>query len=117
MAKEIKKKSAKETSNVFHNIMAASVKGNPKPEKRPHEVLLEIQEAVKKLNKKYPVAFVRDGLEMQLRIGFQYMGAGRELYYKMNPNWPIDIVNEVQKIVESKAAANPSIISGIVQDK
>ena len=31
MAKAVKKKSAKEASNVFHNIMAASVKGNPKP--------------------------------------------------------------------------------------
>jgi hypothetical protein len=26
-----KKKSAKEASNIFHNIMQASVKGNPKP--------------------------------------------------------------------------------------
>jgi hypothetical protein len=25
------KKSAKEASNIFHNIMLASVKGNPKP--------------------------------------------------------------------------------------
>lgn len=33
MAKEIKKKSAKEASNVFHSIMAAAVKGNPKPKK------------------------------------------------------------------------------------
>jgi len=31
MAKEVKK-SAKEASNIFHNIMAASVKGNPKPQ-------------------------------------------------------------------------------------
>lgn len=29
--KETKKKPPKEASNVFHNIMAASVKGNPKP--------------------------------------------------------------------------------------
>ena len=29
-----KKKSAKEASNTFHNIMAASVKGNPKPKKK-----------------------------------------------------------------------------------
>lgn len=28
-----KKKSAKEASSLFHNIMAASVKGNPKPKK------------------------------------------------------------------------------------
>lgn len=27
-----KKKSAKEASSIFHNIMQASVKGNPKPE-------------------------------------------------------------------------------------
>lgn len=34
MAKAIKKKSAKEASSTFHNIMAASVKGNPKPKKK-----------------------------------------------------------------------------------
>lgn len=34
MAKETKKKPAKEASNIFHNIMAASVKGNPKPKKK-----------------------------------------------------------------------------------
>ena len=34
MAKSVKKKSAKEASNVFHNIMAASVKGNPKPKNK-----------------------------------------------------------------------------------
>jgi hypothetical protein len=34
MAIAVKKKSAKEASNLFHNIMAASVKGNPKPEKK-----------------------------------------------------------------------------------
>ena len=28
------KKSAKEASNIFHNIMQASVKGNPKPAKK-----------------------------------------------------------------------------------
>lgn len=33
MAKE-KKKPAKEASTTFHNIMAASVKGNPKPVKK-----------------------------------------------------------------------------------
>ena len=34
MAKAEKKKSDKEASNTFHNIMAASVKGNPKPKKK-----------------------------------------------------------------------------------
>jgi hypothetical protein len=34
MAKAAKKKSAKEASNIFHNIMAASVKDNPKPKKK-----------------------------------------------------------------------------------
>ena len=33
MAKSIKKKPAKEASNIFHNIMKASVTGNPKPKK------------------------------------------------------------------------------------
>lgn len=31
MSKAVKKKSAKEASNVFHNIIAAAVNGNPKP--------------------------------------------------------------------------------------
>ena len=34
MAKAVKKKSAKEASNLFHNIMRASVKGNPAPKKK-----------------------------------------------------------------------------------
>ena len=34
MAKTVKKKSAKEASNLFHNIIAASVKDNPKPIKK-----------------------------------------------------------------------------------
>lgn len=31
--KKSDKKPANEASNIFHNIMAASVKGNPKPKK------------------------------------------------------------------------------------
>lgn len=38
MAKSVKKKSAKEASNLFHNIMAASVKGNPKPQNKGVEI-------------------------------------------------------------------------------
>lgn len=34
MAKETKKKPTKQASNIFHNIMAASVKGNPKPKQK-----------------------------------------------------------------------------------
>lgn len=34
MAKSVKKKSAKQASEIFHNIIAASVKGNPKPKKK-----------------------------------------------------------------------------------
>ena len=34
MAKEVKKKTPKEASSVFHSIMGASVKGNPKPAKK-----------------------------------------------------------------------------------
>ena len=34
MTKAVKKKSAKKASDIFHNIMAASVKGNPKPKKK-----------------------------------------------------------------------------------
>jgi hypothetical protein len=34
MAKAIKKKTPKEASTLFYNIIAASVKGNPKPIKK-----------------------------------------------------------------------------------
>jgi hypothetical protein len=34
MEKTPKKKAPKEASNTFHSIMAASVKGNPKPKKK-----------------------------------------------------------------------------------
>ena len=34
MAKAIKKKTAKEASELFHNIMKASVSGNPKPKNK-----------------------------------------------------------------------------------
>lgn len=34
MAKAVKKKGAKEASNIFHSIMGASVAGNPKPKKK-----------------------------------------------------------------------------------
>ena len=34
MAKAVKKKSAKEVSNIFHSIMSASVAGNPIPQKK-----------------------------------------------------------------------------------
>jgi len=33
----IKKKTPEQASNVFHNIMAASVKGNPKPKEKVKE--------------------------------------------------------------------------------
>ena len=32
-----KKKTAKKASDTFHNIMAASVKGNPKPNKKSNQ--------------------------------------------------------------------------------
>ena len=34
MSKTAKNKSAKEASNIFHNIIGASVKGNPKPNQK-----------------------------------------------------------------------------------
>jgi hypothetical protein len=34
MAKAAKNKAPKEASNIFHSIMQASVKGNPKPKKK-----------------------------------------------------------------------------------
>jgi len=44
MTKAIKKKPAKEASTTFHNIMAASVKGNPKPNKEVKNKSIEVKE-------------------------------------------------------------------------
>jgi hypothetical protein len=38
MAKTVKKKTVTEASNVFHNIMKASVTVNPKPKKQGKEL-------------------------------------------------------------------------------
>lgn len=37
MAKAVKKKSAREASNIFHSIIGAAVAGNPKPKKKPNK--------------------------------------------------------------------------------
>ncbi|MFL5741390.1 MAG: hypothetical protein ACJ75B_14295 [Flavisolibacter sp.] len=42
-----KKKSAKEASNTFHNIMQASVKGNPKPNDFNTSQLLKMEALLK----------------------------------------------------------------------
>lgn len=47
MAKE-NKKSDKKASNIFHNIMAASVKGNPKPKSKRTELKFKIGDEVLK---------------------------------------------------------------------
>ncbi len=43
MAKAVKKKSAKAASGIFHNIMAASVKGNPAPKNKTNNYMEEIK--------------------------------------------------------------------------
>lgn len=53
--KKSDKKPAKEASNLFHNIMAASVKGNPKPAKKkpePGDEYLARKEELSKIKKK-----------------------------------------------------------------
>jgi hypothetical protein len=53
MAKAAKKKSAKEASNIFHNIMQASLKENPKPVKTNNMTKAKIDELKKDLDKKF----------------------------------------------------------------
>ncbi len=53
MAKAIKKKSAKEASGIFHGIMAASVKGNPKPNNMTEKKVQELKDDMLKKHTKH----------------------------------------------------------------
>ena len=105
MAKE-EKKPAKQAPKTFHDIMKASVKDNPKPKKTGTQILSEISEAVKKLDRKYPRAFVMDGLETQIRAGFIFSAGIPSLAYTLNPNWPPTIVEDVKTTITKKAVEN-----------
>jgi hypothetical protein len=94
MAKSVKKKSAKEASNVFHNIMAASVKGNPKPKKeidlsKPNAILNHIQEEV--------AMVVPDWGEysfMQISMQQPY-----SIVYNIDENCPVDKHNKIRATI------------------
>ena len=50
MAKSVKKKSAKESSDIFHNIMKASVSGNPPP--KPKKIKRSLDKRLNQLGEK-----------------------------------------------------------------
>jgi len=47
-----KNKSAKQSSDIFHNIIAASVKGNPKPVVKKKANKTSLSSSVEKISKK-----------------------------------------------------------------
>lgn len=53
MAKAVKKKSAIEASNIFHNIMAASVNVNPKANNMTKEKVVELKKDMSEKFQKY----------------------------------------------------------------
>lgn len=83
MAKAVKKKSAKEASTLFHNIMAASVKGNPKPKNKN----VKKEEVMKHYPKErfpgvngetFEIRIVDTGMAIHAEINLIYTDRGKE---------------------------------------
>ncbi len=91
-----KKKSAKEASGVFHNIMAASVKGNPKPNpdiNKTMQILKHIQEEIAMVEPDY-------GEYVVLQIN----ATTRGIFYNIDESCPPDKHNKIEKVIIENAA-------------
>lgn len=100
-----KKKTDKEASNVFHNIMKASVN------KKPADAISEIVEEIKELNEDFPLGFVKQGLEKQIEFKFKDSAIGRELNCTINKNLPPTIADAMKEVVQKVTAKySPNIV-------
>ena len=101
MAKAPRKKSAKEASNVFHNIMAASVKGNSKPNKTKPEIDLTKPDAIlKHIQAEIEMAVPDYEKYSWLQIG---MKPPYSIIYFINEDCPADKHNKIEKIIIEQA--------------
>ncbi len=95
-----KKKSAKEASETFHNIMAASVKGNPKPKMKD----IDIDKSMNILNHlKEEVAMIAPdwGDYVILQISPRQ---NNRIYYNIDSGCPIDKSKKIEKVILENAA-------------
>lgn len=95
MAKAVKKKDAKTASNTFHNIMAASVSGNPKPAQMDISTLFKHMESIENEIAKV-VPDYKSYVVMQV-------GGVNELHYSINSRCPEDQANDIKRIILENA--------------
>jgi tartrate dehydratase alpha subunit/fumarate hydratase class I-like protein len=89
MAKQEQKKSPEEASNLFHNIMKASVTGNAPV--KISEILSHIHGELVKAEPEY-----KEYLIMQV--------GGNELHYIINYNCPAEKAKQIEKVLLENAA-------------
>lgn len=98
MAKAAKKKSAKEASETFHNIMKASVKGNPKPTSPDIATLMQYLKQIEREIAKTVPDF-GDYTIMQV----SQIGSG-QLFYNINDSCPKEKSQKIEEIIKNNAA-------------
>jgi hypothetical protein len=94
MSKE-KKKSAKEASSIFHNIMAASVKGNPKPNKNMQEKYIELYKIVEDEMKKG--GYIKDSLMELCSVSLDRTGIENQINFEFLLGSRLDTKTELKK--------------------
>ena len=101
MAKSTNKKSAKEASNIFHNIIAAPVKGNPKPKKKKVEIGFTKPDAI--------IKHIEAEVEMEVQDWRKYswiqisMCPPYSVDYFIKNECPLDKYNKIEKTIIKQA--------------
>jgi len=107
MTKKLKKstdKKPKEASELFHNIMAASVKGNPKPKKKADKVNININKPT------LIIELIQDELAMAVPDYGNYvvltiaLGTPHQLFYNISDSCPKEKLQKIEKIIKENAA-------------
>ena len=96
--KETDKKPAKETSNIFHNTMKASVKDNPKP--APKADTTQLQLILKHIQEE--IAMVVPDYDEYVVLTISLSGAN-QLFYNINDSCPIEKSQKIERIILENA--------------
>ena len=103
------KKSAKEASDTFHNIVKASVEDNPKP--TPKADTTKIQLTLKHIQEE--IAMVVPDYDKYVILTISLSGTN-QLFYSINDSCPIEKSQKIEKVIlENAALMNLSVINEI----
>lgn len=95
-------KTSEQGSALFHNIMAASVKGNPKPKKKADKVNINKPTLIIELIQDELAKAVPDyGNYVVLTIA---LGTPHQLFYNISDSCPKEKLQKIEKIIKENAA-------------